>query len=59
MVRKSRNQRWCILYVFSTIIESVAGVEGRLPKASIAYHFRRKGCVGDAALRGSDQGEPA
>jgi hypothetical protein len=37
---------------------SVAGVGERLPKASIAAHFRRKGCVGDAALRGSDQGEP-
>jgi hypothetical protein len=37
---------------------SVAGVGERLPKANIAAHFRRKGCVGDAALRGSDQGEP-
>ncbi len=38
---------------------SVAGVGERLRNASIAAHFRRKGCVGDAALRGSDQGEPA
>jgi len=28
-------------------------------EADIAEHLRRKGCVGDAALRGSDQGEPA
>ena len=27
-------------------------------EAGIAAHLRRKGCVGDAALRGSDQGEP-
>ncbi len=34
----------------------VAGVGERLPKENIAAHFRRKGCVGDAALRGSDRG---
>ena len=32
--------------------------EERLPEANIAEHLRWKGCVGDAALRGSDQGEP-
>jgi hypothetical protein len=37
---------------------SVAGVRERLPKADIAAYLRRRGCVGDAALRGSDQGEP-
>jgi len=37
---------------------SVAGVRERSPKANIASHLRWKGCVGDAALRGSDQGEP-
>ena len=28
---------------------SVAGVGGRLPQASIAAHFRRKGCAKDPA----------
>jgi len=31
--------------------------EGVCLQANIASPFRRKGCVGDAALRGSDQGE--
>jgi len=39
----------------------VAEVRERLlsvSEAGIAAYFRWKGCVGDAALRGSDQGEP-
>ncbi len=40
------------------LMGGVAGVRERLPKADIAAHSRRRGCVGDAALRGSDQGEP-
>jgi hypothetical protein len=34
-----------IFYVFSTIKEGVAGGEWRLPKANIAFPFRRKGCA--------------
>ncbi len=47
-----------IFFMFFLHNGGVAGVRERLPKADIAAHSRRKGCVGDAALRGSDQGEP-
>ena len=51
-----------VLPVFFLPNGSVGGVRERLlsvSEAGIASHLRRKGCVGDAALRGSDQGKPA
>jgi hypothetical protein len=49
--------------VFSTLKEGVAGGEGRLPEANIAFPFRRKECAKDPAARlcgrgGFGQGKP-
>ena len=45
-----------LTHVFSTIEEGVAGGEGVCRGQTSPSPSRWKGCVGDAALRGSDQG---
>ena len=56
--KNAQSLHFLAFNVFSTLKEGVAGGGERLPEANIASPFRRKECVGDAALRGSDQGKP-